>query len=380
MAEYIPYGRQYIDDDDIAEVVKTLKSDWLTTGPGVERFEKAVCEYTGAGYGIAVSSGTAALHAMMYAIGVKEGDEVIVPTMTFAATANAVLYCGGKPVFTDIEAETLLMDVKQVEEKISEKTKAIIAMDYGGQPADYDELRRIADKRKLILLADACHSLGAEYKGRMAGTLADASVFSFHPVKHITTGEGGMVLSDDAEYAARAKIFRNHGITSDHHKRQLAGTWYYEMTDLGMNYRLNDIQCALGCSQLKKLPGFLQRRREIAEIYDKFFAGNQKIRPLKVEPGNNPSYHLYVVKLYLEGTGIDRQEVFVRLRNAGIGVNVHYLPVHLHPYYQQKLGTCRGMFPNSEEAYERIISLPMFPGMDNGMVQRVCDEINKAVK
>jgi len=380
MTDYIPYGRQYIDDDDIAEVVETLKSDWLTTGPGVELFEKAVCEYSGAEHGAAVSSGTAALHALMHAVGIGEGDEVIIPTMTFAATANAVLYCGGTPVFTDVNVDTLLIDIRQVEDRITNRTKAIIAMDYGGQTADYDKLRKITDRHGLILLADACHSLGAEYKERMSGTLADASVFSFHPVKHITTGEGGMVVTNNAEYADKVRIFRNHGISSDHWKRQSAGTWYYEMTELGMNYRLNDIQCALGRSQMRKLPRFLKRRREIAAMYDAYFKGNEQIHPLKVGIGCSPSYHLYVIELFLQGMGIDRQEVFTRLRNAGIGVNVHYLPVHLHPYYQQRFGTCRGMFPAAEDAYERIISLPIYPGMDDGMVDRVCNEICKAVK
>jgi len=313
-------------------------------------------------------------------VGIGEGDEVIIPTMTFAATANAVLYCGGTPVFTDVNVDTLLIDIRQVEDRITNRTKAIIAMDYGGQTADYDKLRKITDRHGLILLADACHSLGAEYKERMSGTLADASVFSFHPVKHITTGEGGMVVTNNAEYADKVRIFRNHGISSDHWKRQSAGTWYYEMTELGMNYRLNDIQCALGRSQMRKLPRFLKRRREIAAMYDAYFKGNEQIHPLKVGIGCSPSYHLYVIELFLQGMGIDRQEVFTRLRNAGIGVNVHYLPVHLHPYYQQRFGTCRGMFPAAEDAYERIISLPIYPGMDDGMVDRVCNEICKAVK
>ena len=264
---YIPYGRQQIDEDDIAAVVDVLRSDWLTTGPMVDKFEQAVADYTGAKYAVAVSSGTAALHAAMFAIGIGPGDEVIVPPMTFVATANAVVYQGGTPVFVDIEAETLLINPDLIEEKITPRTKAIIAVDYAGQPCDYDALREIADQHNLFLVADACHSLGAKYKGRKVGTLADLTVFSFHPVKPITTGEGGMVVTDNAEWTEQIRRFRNHGITSDHRQRQEQRTWHYEMTALGRNYRLSDIQCALGVTQLGNLQKNIEKRQRIANRY-----------------------------------------------------------------------------------------------------------------
>ena len=241
MSSFIPYGRQWIKDDDIKAVIDVLKSDWLTTGPSIDAFEKAVAEFVGAQYSVAVSSGTAALHTAMYAAGIKTGDEVIVPTMTFAATANAVVFQGGTAVFCDVDAETLLIDPSLIEAKIGPKTKAIIAVDYAGQPCDYDILREIADRNKLLLIADACHSIGALYKGRKVGTLADLTVFSFHPVKHITTGEGGMVVTNNPEYSKRMKMFRNHGITLDHRQRAKKNTWFYEMVDLGYNYRMTEI-------------------------------------------------------------------------------------------------------------------------------------------
>ena len=236
-AVFLPYGRQIIDDEDIAAVTDALRSDWLTTGPAVERFERSVCAFTGVGYGVAVNNGTAALHTAMFALGIGPGDEVIVPPMTFAATANCVLYQGGTPVFADVDTDTLLIDPAAVDAAVTPRTRAIIGVDYAGQPCDWDALRSIADRRKLALVADACHALGGEYKGRKAGVLADVTVFSFHPVKHITTGEGGMVTTDDASLAEKMRRFRNHGITTTAAQREKAGGWFYEMADLGRNYR-----------------------------------------------------------------------------------------------------------------------------------------------
>ena len=266
----IPYGKQHIDEDDIKAVVEVLRSDWLTTGPKVAEFEETFAQYVDAKYAVAVNSGTAALHAAMYAIGIKPGDEVIVPPITFAATANCVVYQGGTPVFADVDPGTLLLDPSKVEEKITQKTKAIIGVDYAGQPGDWDRLREIADKYKLRLVADGCHALGAEYKGRKVGTLADMTIFSFHPVKHITTGEGGMITTDDTDCRTYANFPkpRHHDRSSSTRK---TGSWFYEMVDLGYNYRMTDFQCALGISQLRKLPKFLKRRREIAARYDKAF-------------------------------------------------------------------------------------------------------------
>ncbi len=363
--QFLSYGRQIIDDDDIAAVVSVLRSDWLTTGPAVERFEADVCAFTGAAHGVAVCNGTAALHAAMHACGVGPGDEVIVPPMTFAATANCVLYQGGRPVFADVDAETLLIDPRTVEAAVTPRTKAIIGVDYAGQPCDWDALRAIADRHKLLLVADACHALGAEYKGRKAGTLADISVFSFHPVKHITTGEGGMCLTNDSALARKIRVFRGHGITTDARRREETGAWFYEMTELGYNYRISDIQCALGASQLRKLPGWLAARNALAGAYDAALAGTA-LQPLGKRADITHAYHLYVVRTP------DRDAVFTRLRSKGIGANVHYVPVHLHPYYREKLGTREGVCPKAERAYAEILTLPLWPGMAMDDIRRVC--------
>jgi perosamine synthetase len=359
----IPYSRQSIDEDDIHAVVEVLRSDWLTTGPMVEKFEQAVADFVGAKYAVAVSSGTAALHCAMYAAGIGPGDEVILPPMTFVATANAVVFQGGTPVFADVDPDTLLINPAEVEKKITPRTKAIIAVDYAGQPCDYDALRAIADRYHLILIADACHSLGAEYKGRKVGTLADLTVFSFHPVKHITTGEGGMVMTNNAEYVEKMRRFRNHGIATDHRQRTEDGTWYYEMVDLGHNYRLTDFQCALGLSQLRKMPGWIARRREIAARYDRAFAEIPVVRPLKALDDRKHAYHLYVIRLCREGQDVGRSVIFDSLRKSGIAVNVHYIPVHLQSFYEKEYGTKRGQCQVAEAAYEGLLSLPIFPRM-----------------
>ncbi len=370
----IPYGKQFIDDEDIEAVVEVLKSDWLTTGPKIEEFEKSFADYVEAKYAIAVSSGTAALHASMFAIGIGAGDEVIVPPITFAATANAVVYQGGRPVFADVDPDTLLIDPHKIEKKISSKTKAIIAVDYAGQPCEYEKIKDIANKYGLILIADSCHALGAEYKGKKVGSIADLTVFSFHPVKHITTGEGGMITTANKEWAEKMKIFRNHGITSDHHKRQKQGSWFYEMEELGYNYRLSDIQCALGISQLKKLPYFLKKRCEIAEKYNQAFEDMPDIMPLHVRDDIFHAYHLYVIKC---GRG-KREQLFEYLRNNKIGVNVHYIPVYLHPFYKTMFGTSESDCPVAEYAYKRILSLPLYPELNESDLKKVIFYIKKA--
>jgi perosamine synthetase len=371
MKPFIPYGKQSIDKSDVEAVIEALRSDFITTGPKVSEFEKAVCDFTGAKFAVAVSSGTAALHCAMFAAGIKEGDDAIVTPMTFAASANAILYCGGTPVFADVIPETLLINPDEVGRKITSRTKAVVAVDYAGQPCDYDALKDICDKRGLFLISDACHSIGAEYKGRKTGTLADMTVFSFHPVKHITTGEGGMILTDNADFAAKMRIFRNHGITTDYRQREEKGSWFYEMEYLGYNYRITDFQCALGISQLKKLPGWIDRRREIACIYDKAFRDNPSIVPIKKSRDVSHAYHLYVVRV----ESADRNSIFTKLRNAGIGVNVHYIPVHLHPYYRKTFGTGEGMCPIAEKAYGQIISLPIFPGLKDEDLKYVIDTV-----
>lgn len=371
MNNYIPYGRQLIDEDDIKAVVRSLRSDWITTGPGVEAFETAFADYTGAKYAVAVSSGTAALHASMFAAGIRSGQEVIVPPITFAATANAVVYQQGIPVFSDVQDETLLIDPELIESKITSRSRAIVAVDYAGQPCDYRALRDIADRHGLVLIADAAHSLGAEYAGSRTGSLGDLNIFSFHPVKHITTGEGGMVTTDKAEFANRLRIFRNHGITTDFKQRAEQGSWFYQITDLGYNYRITDFQCALGMSQLKKLPAWLDRRREIAHAYDEAFSSLEAAAPLVLLGNRTHAYHLYVIRLNLDRLSASRAEIFTGLREENLGVNVHYIPVHLHPFYRQNYNTEPGLCPMAEEAYERILSLPMYHGMTDAQVESV---------
>lgn len=362
-AEFLPYGRQLIDDDDIQAVISVLQSDWLTTGPRVAQFEQAICEYTGAMHGVAVNSGTAALHAALHALGIAEGDEVIVPAITFAATSNSVLYCGAKPVFADVSTDALLVEIESIEANITSKTKAIIAVDYAGHPCDWDALHDIAQKHNLSLVADSCHAIGAEYKGKKIGTLADITVFSFHPVKHITTGEGGMAVTNDTTLAEKMRAFRSHGIAVDTHQRDKDNAWFYEMTELGFNYRLTDIQCALGLSQLEKLDTWLTKRNELAQLYSPKLE-NGCATPLACSSDVTNAYHLYVVRTKC------RDELFLKMRESNVGVNVHYIPVYLHPYYQS-LGYSKGICPNAEKAYAEIMSLPMWVGMDESDIDRV---------
>jgi perosamine synthetase len=367
----LPYGRQWLDEDDIAAVIDVLRSDWLTTGPKVEEFETAFAGFAGSGHAVAVANGTAALHAAMDAAGIGPGAEVIVPAMTFVATANAVVFQGATPVFADVQRDTLLVDPAAVEAKITPRTRAIVAVDYAGQPCDYDALRSIATRHGLILVADACHALGGSYQGRPVGSLADLSAFSFHPVKPITTGEGGMIATDSEAMARRMRSFRNHGLTLDLHQRGEKGSWFYEMASLGHNYRLTDLQSALGLSQLRKLPAWVGRRREIARAYDRAFLSVRGIEPLASRPEIAHAYHLYVVQLDLEELGATRAQIFSALRAEGIGVNVHYLPVHLHAFYRERFGTGPGLCPVAEAAYERLLSLPIFPRMLESDVEAV---------
>jgi perosamine synthetase len=376
----IPYGRQSIDEEDIRAVVEVLRSDWLTTGPKVAEFERALANFVGAKEAVAVSNGTAALHAAMYALGIGPGDEVIVPPMTFAATANCVVFQGGTPVFADVDPETLLIDPKQVESKLTSRTKAIIAVDFAGHPCEYDLLRSIARKHKVALVADACHALGARYKDKLVGSLADLSVFSFHPVKHVTTGEGGAVTTNDTAFASRMNTFRNHGITADYREREEKGSWFYEVNDLGYNYRLTDFQCALGISQLRKLSTFVQRRQEIARRYDVAFKKLPQMQPLALRADVFHAYHLYVVQLNFDWLQADRGQTFTALRAEGIGANVHYIPIHLHPYYRQRFGTTPGDCPIAEAAYERLISLPIFPAMIDEEIEYTIKSVTKVME
>lgn len=371
---FLPYGRQEIGDADIEAVIDALRSDWLTTGPRVAQFEKAFADFCGAREAVAVNSGTAALHAAMRALHVGRGDEVIVPAITFAASANAAVYEGATPVFADVEADTLLVNPASVAAHLTPRTKAIVAVDYAGQPADYDALRAIARSRGIRIVADACHAPGATYHGRKAGTLADISCFSFHPVKHLTTGEGGMCVTDNAELALHMRRFRNHGIDSDHRKREAEGTFAYDMVELGYNYRMPDILCALGLAQLQRLPRWIEKRCAIAAVYDEAFADVPHVRPLAVRPGRTHVYHLYVVRIDSKALGIDRAQVFAKLRGQGIGVNVHYAPVYLHSFYRAR-GYAPGLCPVAEKISQDILTLPLFPAMTKADAARVVDAV-----
>ncbi len=367
----IPYGRQCITADDLEAVAETLQSDWLTTGPKVDEFERAVADYVGTGHGLAVCNGTAALHCAAVAAGIGPGDEVIVPAITFVATANAAVFQNGVPVFADVDRDTLLIDPDSVEAKITAKTKAIFAVDYAGQPCDYAALRTIADRHKLVLVADASHSIGAASELGKVGQLADLTTFSFHPVKPITTGEGGMVVTNDETMWRTMRRFRNHGIDNDSRQREASGQWFYEMVALGYNYRIPDILCALGISQLKKLAGWIKRRQAIAAQYDNAFASVAGITPLLTRPGVSHGYHLYVIRVDEQRFGISRDELFRLLREKGIGVNVHYLPLNLHRFYRENFSAHAGQCPVAEQVFTELLSLPIYPGMSETQVVEV---------
>jgi perosamine synthetase len=375
---FIPYGRQIVDDADIDAVVEVLRSDWLTTGPAVERFESLFAEFVGAEHGVAVINGTAALHLAMLAAGIGQGDEVIVPALTFVASANCARYVGATVVFADVRDDTLTIDVDHVASLITERTKAIVAVDYAGVPCDVDDLLALADLHELVVVEDACHAPGAVYRGRKVGSIAHLSTFSFHPVKALTTGEGGMVTTNDAELAARVRQLRNHGITTDFRQRETRGTWVYDMAELGFNYRLSDINCALGASQVAKLPGWVCRRQELAARYDGLFAAVEVVRTPVVPEDRISGWHLYPVRLQTDDPAASRQQAFDHLRANGIGVNVHYLPVYLHSSYQAA-GYEPGLCPVAEAAYDGLLSLPMWPGLTEDGQDRVMSLLVEAV-
>lgn len=375
----LPYGRQTVTKNDIAAVVETLESDFLTTGPKVKEFEEAFAKKTNAKYAVAVSNGTAALHAAMAAAGIDKDSDVITTPLTFSATANAVLYMGAKPVFSDILGDTLNIDPEKVEEKITSKTRAIVAVDFAGQPANISRLHAICRKHNLLLIEDAAHSLGAIYKDKPVGSLSDMTTFSFHPVKHITTGEGGMVTTDSQVLYSKLCAFRNHGITVDYRQREDSGSWLYDIASLGFNYRLSDIQSALGISQLSRLDDMVSRRREIAASYNNAFRNNPSLDIPFVEENTLSSWHLYVVKLRLNELTVGRAEIFKALRSQNIGVNVHYIPVPWMSLYQD-LGYQKGQWPVTESVYEQIISLPIWPGMSNQDINDVISAVRKVLE
>lgn len=377
---YIPYGRQSVDEEDIQTVVDVLRSDYLTTGPAIPAFEKKVADYVGAKYAVAVNSGTSALHIACLAAGIQEGDEVITTPITFAASSNCVLYCGGKPVFADIQPDTYNIDPAEIEKKITDKTRAIIPVHYTGQPCDMEKITAIAKKHDLLVIEDAAHALGASYQGKRIGQISDMTCFSFHPVKPITTGEGGMVVTNDEKLYQRLLLFRSHGITREEELMtalepgQERGGWYYQQVELGYNYRITDIACALGSSQMDKLDGFLAVRREIARRYDEAFADVSGLQIPLQQAGCESGWHLYMIQV-LEKS---RREVFDQLRAKGIGVNVHYIPVYQHPYYQRN-GYQDCFCENAEKFYNRAISLPIFPELTREQQQYVIDAVKECV-
>lgn len=378
--KFIPYGQQWIDEEDIEAVVGVLKSDYLTTGPKIKEFEEKLAELVDAKYAVAISNGTAALHAACFAAGLDVGDEIITSPITFAASANCALYLHATPVFADIDKDTYNIDPEDIKRKITERTKAIIPVHYTGQPCNMDEIMRIAEEHNLIVIEDGAHALGAVYKGKKIGSIGDMTTFSFHPVKHITTGEGGAIITDDKKLYEKLMLFRSHGITREADKLlNNYGPWYYEQQALGYNYRMSDIQAALGVSQLKKLDFYIKKRIEYIEMYNEAFEGVEGIITPYQYSDSKSSWHLYVIQLELEKLKIDRKEFFNELVNRKIGVNVHYIPVYYHPYYQN-LGYRKGICPIAEKLYERIITLPLYPKMDKEDVTYVINNVKELLK
>lgn len=367
----IPYGKQTIEQDDIQAVVDVLKSDFLTTGPKIAEFEQIVADYVGAKYAVAISNGTSALHAACFAAGIGPGDEVITTPLTFAASANCVLYCGGTPVFADVDPKTYNIDPEDIRRKITDRTKAIIAVHLAGQPCDMDAIHSIAREHGLIVIEDGAHALGSVYKGKKVGSMSDMTTFSFHPVKPITTGEGGMIVTDNEEFYKKMVLFRSHGITRDDSMMtRNDGPWFYQQFDLGYNYRITDIQCALGCSQMKKLDRFLARRKEIVARYNEAFADCDNIITPYQLSDTESGWHLYIVQV----KNCDRRQVFEGMREKGIGVNVHYIPVYMHPYYQEH-GYENVHCANADVIYSHIISLPLYPGLTSEQQDYVIDTL-----
>lgn len=376
----IGYGHQYIDEADIQSVVDVLKSDYLTCGPKIEEAERKLCDITGAKYAVLIANGTAALHAMMFAAGIGSGDEVITTSITFAASSNCVLYCGGTPVFADINPETYNIDPASIEAKITPRTKAVVAVDFTGQAVEIDKIREICDKHNLIFIEDAAHSLGTKYNGKPVGGIADMTEFSFHPVKTCTAGEGGAVTTNDDELYKRLLLFRTHGITrvQDWMDKPTEGGWYYQQIDLGYNYRMTDIQAALLSSQLDKLEMFGMRRKELVKRYDEAFSAMSEIVVQKEIAQSDTVRHLYIIQLNLDLLKCSRREIFEALQAEGVGVNVHYIPVYSFPYYQ-KLGYKMGQCPNAERLYERIISIPLYYSLTDEEQDKVIKAVKKVI-
>jgi UDP-4-amino-4,6-dideoxy-N-acetyl-beta-L-altrosamine transaminase len=370
--DFIPYGSQWIDDEDISEVVDVLKSDWITTGPKISEFEKDLCSYLGCKNAVAVNSGTSALDIAVGALNLPKSSEIITTPFTFVATSNSILYNGLKPVFADIQMNTRNIDPEDIRRKITDKTKAIIYVDYSGHPCDIKEIKEIADENDLLLIEDACHALGASYLGEKVGNFADITVFSFHPVKPITTGEGGAAVTNNPDLAKNMLLLRNHGIDKDAGARFGPNVgWAYDMKLLGRNYRMTDIQAALGISQLKKLDKYIEKRTEIARFYDELLSEIEFIETPIVKKEAKSGWHIYTVLLQ----GIDRDEFFTYMRNKGIGVNVHYIPIYNFTYYRNNFKIDTDMFPVTENVFKKIITLPLFPRMESDQLEYIIQTI-----
>ncbi len=376
----LPYARQFIDDDDIAAVNDVMRSSFLTTGPKAREFEEAVAGYVKSKYAVSFSSGTAALHGACHAAGITRGDEVITSAMTFAASSNCALYLGAKPVFADIDPDTFNIDVSEIEKKITSKTKAIIPVDFTGQAVDLDALKELVKGRDIVIIEDSAHGLGTKYKGRPLGGISDMTEFSFHPVKTITTGEGGIITTNNQDYYNTLVDFRTHSITRDLNKLEdkAGGSWYYEQQDLGFNYRLTDIQAALGISQLKKIDQFVNRRKKIVAQYNSAFQHLKGVILQKNADYSDTSNHLFVLKLDLTRLTVGREQIFEAFIAENIGVHVHYIPVYWHPYYQ-RLGYKRGLCPKAEELYASMLTVPLFPSMSDQDVSDVIEGFQKII-
>ena len=372
------YGHQYIDEADVKAVTEVLTSDYLTCGPKVTELENRLCELTGAKYAVACSNGTAALHIAAMAAGLQEGDELITTPITFAAYAICALYCGAKPVFADINPNTYNIDPKSVQEKITEKTKAVVAVDFTGQAVELEPLLAMCHEKGIVLIEDGAHSIGTKYKGKMVGSIADMTTFSFHPVKTVTGGEGGAVLTNSDELYEKLVLYRTHGITREANllEREPHGPWYYEQVDLGYNYRLTDIQCALILSQLDKLELFQARRKEIVERYNQAFMEVPELFVQQEIPESDTTRHLYILRIRPEKLTIDRKGFFEALGAENICCNVHYIPVYYHPYYE-KLGYKKGICPNAEKLYDEILSLPLYYSLTDQDVEDVICAVKK---
>ena len=374
---YLPYGLHWIDEADIAAVIETLKSDWITTGPKVGEFEREFARYIGCEFAVAVNSGTSALDVAVASLALPRGSEAITTPFTFVATANALLYNGLIPVFADIQGDTHNISPAEIKRRITNKTRAIVYVDYAGQPCDMDEIKEIATENNLYLIEDAAHACGAEYKGKKVGNFADLTIFSFHPVKHITTGEGGMITTNNEELYERMRLLRNHGIDKTALERFGAGaSWAYDMKLLGRNYRITDFQCALGTSQLRKLDAFIERRQKLAGIYNRAFADTKQLTIPYVKPDIKHVWHIYTVLLARE---LDRDRFFELIRAENIGVNVHYIPIYHFSYYQECFNFKPEDFPITEDVFSRIITLPLYPKMSGAELNRVIEATKRCL-